>query len=494
MAVWNGRFTPQSGEPFDIKDLKIELADIQDRQMMRWTTLGPYANPFDPMNRIGGFQGTVALELKTWENEVLYDPEPMKVSFVVKPSVRIKYFGPSFFPCGAPVERALTRIPYRVEAEGIGFTPTSFRFQMVANSNPQPTDGTNSTVVVFDETRDADPESLSAGVGEEHNLSTPNPPDGQQSYTATLRVSATDGSGNEYQNAFAFIVHSPIEFYPAGPSQLAQVEPPQVIVGCYTAASLTGAGSVRTFSFAESRANAISFGTTEGWLSSKSLSNSKGSSISTTGGSVTVDNYGFILVENFSNTRSSANVTLGATETSGEDKDETKRGFDVWSNNAITSVIGKGSQGEQDSGGNSSTSGDGRNDVGNADSTTTTDLTTRGRSETNSGGLSISRNGSSSQSESEAYSTVEANGDSIGTFIIPYASAAYFVQRQRWMTPFNMYGFNVCGASELAGEIRTFNWLWPVSPVQGASCGELDTSKLEPTGCHIQPCDNAGPE
>jgi hypothetical protein len=232
-----------------------------------WDQLGPYGHPFTQRgDELGTFRGTVGVRWITPDHLTLDDPEPLAVTFAIKPSIVVRRFTPLTARCEGPVRRAFGGLPYDLTVEAVGFVPRSFTYVVSAVDAGYEGDAVRNEVI--------------DGATDSVVIVPPAVPLGARGYALVVRVRATDAGDRLLETTFAVGVHQPVEVTYGARPEVAEVYAPQVVSGCMHG-GLTG----RTVTYFERMAQTLERSTTyqwnQTWINSHSISASTSESVTT---------------------------------------------------------------------------------------------------------------------------------------------------------------------------------------------------------------------
>ena len=237
-----------------------EQAEAFERQLLTWSRVGPFNNPFTRDARHGLFQGTVQV-LNSYHQDGLEDLGPaVPFNLDIGPSVMIERFEPLHTECGVPAVRVIEGLPYRLKVRTSGISPERFIYEL---SNINEAEG----LTVFEH-------HYPGQVTSEDELGTSAElvlfnliPEGQQSYVSELRVIAVSADGDQIETALPISVHRPLEVVYDGSFELAERFEPVPVTGCIPG----GIGSNVSYSesVSETRTQSVSMKIRSEWSSSQ---------------------------------------------------------------------------------------------------------------------------------------------------------------------------------------------------------------------------------
>jgi hypothetical protein len=234
--VFRGTFTPDQGDPRPVELVVNPVFEGTEgeggRQILRWSRVGPFGNPFDPNGRPGVFDGEIQAETQAKDGLVTKGSRARDVKLEVLPSLLIEEFQPINADCSAPAARALAGVPYRLRVRAVGLRPVRFQYAL---DNVDGRDG----VVEFEHTYADDAPVTEDTLGvDEPVVFNPIPKD-KQFYVSVLRAVAWDADGRAVETVLPVSVHRPIEVSYGGKIELAERYEPIPVSSCIP-------GSVRT--------------------------------------------------------------------------------------------------------------------------------------------------------------------------------------------------------------------------------------------------------
>jgi hypothetical protein len=225
--TFHGTFRPDQGDPQPVNFTitpAIESTD-GDVQVLRWSRVGPFGNPFDRDGRPGLFRGQIIAETVSADGLVTRDAAPETVNLEILPSLLIEELQPVNAQCKAPALRALAGLPYRLKIRAVGIRPV--RYEYVVDD----VDG-RSGAVSFEHTYGADQPVTEDGLGEDEPVVFNPVPDDKQFAISVIRVVAYDAQGRSVETALPITVHRPMEVGYGGKIELAERYEPEAVSGC----------------------------------------------------------------------------------------------------------------------------------------------------------------------------------------------------------------------------------------------------------------------
>ncbi len=441
--LFEGHFLHNDGTVETVSS--IQDARIVDKSTMRWTSYGPYANPFTTSGSgIGTFEGTVAALITEPDGTAHADPQPIDVRFDVKPSLLVRGFQPLTASCNGNVLRGIGGASYRVEVEAIGFEPETITYTLAAPGILEfPTSVRHLTTDKID------------SVGDRGNFKLPQVPDGIPSYGAILTAQARDADGNLYSNAFGFTVHRPIGVFYNGNIEVGEVLEPTPVSGCIPG-GVNGRQVQYTESQAETRSRSYGVSWNQSWLASHTVA----SGSSETVGLSERNGVGFSTTDG-----QSFNWSLGG---------------EVGGTFGLDKLVSLGVKTSAEVGGERSrqTSNSVNRETGVNASSTTTETESVSQSAGGGVGEQFAWNVSSSQVISQGF-----GGQVIaGTFGVFYRQTLRLTRRAA------LVAYNQCGYATVVGEVDFTDWTWSPDLAIGNSCPPLPQSNLPSAQCYTPPC------
>jgi hypothetical protein len=442
--VFQGTFEAEDGTTTQV-DKAFEV-DRDDAGTLVWDRFGPYEVPFGPGDKIGVFEGTVAArtELKRSET-VLDDPDPLDVTFRIKPSILVHELQPTPASCAKPIKRAIEGAPYRIKVQAVGFEPQRFSYSLDAPGlqNIEPIRVRHAAKGKFDT------------LGERNTFRFPKIPDNLKSYTAKVFIQAEDRDGGTYSSVFGIGVHRPLDVFYNGNVEIAEIFAPQPVSSC-----IRGGINGRQVSYDETQVDSETrtweTNWEEEWLRRHTVSEGTERAIR----EQRVNSLGFSTSdeqlfrwEMSNEVRGSVGVPkvigleLAQTETSaGQTREEEER------------TINRESGLEQE------------------------ERTTRQEEieEANS-----QRRGGSFQRQ--VTSEERINRD-FGGEVIAGTAGVFYRQKVRMIRRAALVTYNACGIAQTIGEIDITDWNWSPDLALGDSCNPLPESNLPPAQCNVPPC------
>jgi hypothetical protein len=439
---FNGTFTDKSGASSPV-DLLVDTHRI-DSGTVRWTSFGPYGNPFGASpSSIGGFEGTVGARIVEPDGTTIDDPDPTSIHFDVLPSIVVHELEPITAQCAGSIERAIGGAAYRLRVEAAGFDPASFTYSLSQPFASTPDSVRHIATGPFDV------------IGDKGDFTLPDVPPDQESYSAVFTIQARDKTGADHESAFAVQVHRPLEIFYNGNVQVAELLEPVPVSGC-----IPGGQTGRTVEYNESmdetRTRSYELNWNESWLSSHTVSNGSMNMIGTS----ETNGVGFSTTDG-----TNWNWSLGS---------------QVSGNFSIGKLVELGVQvnGSVGGGGMMSNESSSSRQKGIDQSTTTTETTESSMQQGGQQGGAFTWMVSSSQTISHQF-----GGDVIaGTYGVFYRQTLRLLRRAAVVT------YNQCGAATVVADLDFQDWTWSPDLALGNQCPPFPESNLPKAQCVISPC------
>ena len=262
---FEGIFTDTLGRTTDVS-LSVnplyggkEVGD-DGRQILTWSRVGPYRNPFTRDGRNGLFQGTVQV-LNSYTDGTEEQGASIPFRLEIAPSISIEAFEPIHADCGAPAVRILPGIPYVLRVRASGIKPTRFIYEF-NNING------SEHVTTFDHSFNDGQVSQEDSVGASSEIVVFNPiADDLQSYVTGVRVIAYDDEGNFVETGLPIGVHRPVEVIYDGSYDLAERYEPIPVSGCIPGS--IGNNVTYSESISETRMQSVTMTVSNTWSSTE---------------------------------------------------------------------------------------------------------------------------------------------------------------------------------------------------------------------------------
>lgn len=440
---FNGRFVSTDGTSLPV-NFEVSPKRV-DASTLRWTSFGPYNNPFGSRgNEIGTFEGTIAGKYTNAAGESVEDEEPLPVFFAVKPSIIVHELQPLSASCNGAAKRALGGASYRLRVEAAGFEATSFTYTLAIPALKMPP---VSVRHVADGRFDS--------VGERGDFTMPAVPEDMQSYQAIVTIEARDTEGNIHGSTFAIGVHRPIEIYYNGNVEVAEVYPPVPVSACIPGGD-TGRNVEYQETMEETRSRSYELSWNDSWVASHTVSTGSSETI----GLHETNGVGFSTTD-----EENWNWSLGA---------EIEGSF------GLSKLVSLGLKvsGSIGGGGSHSTNNSTSRETGIDTSQTTTDTEEASTSIGGENGGGIAWQVSSSNSISRGF----------GGKVVPRTFGVFYRQTLRLMRRASIVTYNQCGAANVVGDVDFSDWAWSPDLATGSDCPPLPVSNLPEAQCLIPPC------
>lgn len=441
--LFEGQFLHNDGTVEPVSS--VQDARVLDKSTLRWTSFGPFENPFTADGRgIGTYEGTVAARITNADGTEQADPQPIDISFDVKPSLLVNGFQPLSASCNGNVLRGIGGASYRVEVEAIGFDPETITYTLSAPALQR--DPISVRHIVSGKTD---------SVGDRGNFSLPQVPNDFPSYGAILTAQARDAEGNIYQNAFAFQVYRPLAVYYNGNVDVGEVLAATPVSGCIPG-GVNGREVQYTESQAETRSRNYAVSWNESWLASHTVASGSSETI----GLSERNGVGFSTTDG-----QSFNWSLGS---------------EVGGTFGLDGLVSLGVKANAEVGGmrSQSTQNSVNRETGVNASSTTTETESVSQSAGQQQGEQFAWNVSSSQVISQGF----------GGHVIAGTFGVFYRQTLRLTRRAALVAYNQCGYATVVGEVDFTDWTWSPDLAIGNSCPPLPVSNLPAAKCYSQPC------
>jgi hypothetical protein len=440
---FNGRFVAEDGSSmpvnFEVTPKRVDASTV------RWTSFGPYNNPFGVRgNEIGRFEGTIAGKYTNAAGESFEDQEPLPLYFAVKPSIIVHELQPLSASCNGAAKRALGGASYRLRVEAAGFDPASYTYTLAIPALKMPP-------VAVRHGADGRFDS----VGDRGDFTMPAIPEDMQSYQAIISIEAKDTLGNNHQSTFAIGVHRPIEIYYNGNVEVAEVYAPVPVSAC-----IPGGDTGRTVEYQESmeetRNRSYELNWNDSWVASHTVS---------TGSSETIGLHETNGVGYSTTDEENWNWSLGA---------EIEGSF------GLSKLVSLGLKvsGSVGGGGSHSNQSSTSRETGIDTSQTTTDTEEASMSVGGENGGGIAWEVSSSNTIARGF----------GGKVVARTFGVFYRQTLRLMRRASIVTYNQCGAANVVGDVDFSDWAWSPDLATGSDCPPLPVSNLPVAQCLIPPC------
>lgn len=252
--VFDGTFARAGGgeEPVSLSQPLVR----SDDGALRWTTFGPFGNPFTPTNPdIGTFHGKIGVQVTMADGSVTTEDRPLPIDFEVKPSIVVTELQPTTAACEKAALRLIGLLSYKMKAMALGFEALSFDYEIKTPEIVLGTDG--QPTMAFDAQGNAQlltrtvSHAVSAPVDSvegEEAIALPAVPADRKRYGVLFSISARTATGETVRSAFGMTAHRPLEFDSMG-STLTQIYPAEPVSSC-----IPGGDQGREVGYSESQA------------------------------------------------------------------------------------------------------------------------------------------------------------------------------------------------------------------------------------------------
>jgi hypothetical protein len=225
-----GQFTDTLGQSNNV-DLTIfpvyggkEIGD-DGRDILTWSRVGPFKNPFTRDARNGLFRGTIRV-INEYNDGMVEEGQSTPFNLEIGPSIMIDALQPIDADCGAPAVRILPGIPYMLRVKVSGLRANRFVYRI---NNVNGVEG----VSTFEHTLNPGQVSQEDTVGEISEMIVFNQvPNDLQSYVSGIQIAAYDEDGYTVESALPIGVHRPMEIVYDGSVKLAERYEPIPVSGC----------------------------------------------------------------------------------------------------------------------------------------------------------------------------------------------------------------------------------------------------------------------
>lgn len=495
--VFNGTFFRGGGGEERVVDLK-QPVQRTDGGSFRWTTFGPFGNPFTPKNPdIGTFRGNVKLLVTKNDGTQSTDDRPLPVEIEVKPSIILTELQPTIVEtdCGKPALRLIGQLSYKMKAQAIGFKPSVIEYQfttpgVVADNEGRPTlekDASGKPMSKVTTVSHEVSQPFDAIDGTEV-ITLPPVPDDMKNYGVIFNLTARDETGRYVRSTFGMTAHKPLEIYDDNRYALAEIYPAVPVSGCFpggpngrearyedTKTETKQRSVTITLSSHWTKGEENSFSTTDGRSYSSSKTETNGYS-KTTGTQNTIS----------SETNGSNTSGLSTTWNAGGNAGVDIKVFNVGGSYGYSRQTDTGSS----SGWSKGTSTTTFDQETVEHSTATTDTNEVNHSETNGQSNSSSVGGDQTESQEWSVSSAQTIGNSISGAIVANRSGQWYRQLARYTRRQFVIAYNLCGDGDAIGDITGQDWVWSVDLADGPDCKTPPQTTLEKPQCLLPPCDN----
>jgi hypothetical protein len=515
--VFEGTFTHPDGrsEPvsFTQRTNRLEAGAV------RWTTFGPFNNPFTPqMPDVGTFMGKAGVRVTMADGSTTMDENPIPMTFEVKPSIVLTELQPTTAECGKPALRLIGAMAYKMKAMAVGFNPTSieYAFQtpgVVPDASGRPVIQTQEDGnALYQTTRLAHAMTSNVDeIGEDEALVLPPVPVDVPGYGVVFAITARDAEGRKVSTTFGMTAHNPIEVFYDGRFDLAQIYPATPVSSC-----IPGGQQGRSVDYSEAqtetRQRQLSVTLSKSWLKSEenNWSTSDGKTVTTS--TTNTDSW-----SNSKSTSNSFSFTRSRSDTTGvsfnwSDSKGTVKGWNAKGEGKVSfglfgtgAEVGGGGGYHSDKTTNSTRGGErsSSSTTGWSQGTTNTetDTSTTGGSTATTDSTAVTTTNTKGGSESESEGTGEAETDSwtvsssqtiqrgfsasviAGTYGVFYRQMARYTRRAFVMV------YDKCGEGDVVGDLTLQDYVWAPDLALSEQCPPLPTSNFPAPQCYFPPCD-----
>ena len=504
--IFVGKFKRGDGGEEDINI--TQPASRSDAGTIRWTTLGPFQNPFTPSNPdIGVFEGKVGIKTTLNDGTEQIDDKPLPIRFTVKPSIIVTELQPVEADCGKPAIRLIGQMTYKIKATTIGFKATNINYQFrIPNTVPDV-----SGRPVLDTDSGGSPQYrvtqlvLDPNVPQKQDqkaFTLPPVPEDIPSYGVIFGIVATDAEGNKVASTFGMTAHRPLDVFHDGRYQLAQVYPAQPVSAC-----IPGGQQGRSVDYSEAntetRTRSVSITLSKNFTKGEdnNWSTTDGKSIQTS--KTEQDGYSksqtnsnsFTFERNASNT-TGVSYTASSTQTKGVNASVGIKpaggligGAEVggnleWSNTNAKTNSSSSTNGWSQS--NTTTNSE-TNETNH--STATTDSTSVSKSDTKGGSTSINEGEGKANNDGWVVSSSDTIQRGFGGSVIANTYGVFYRQMARYTFRSFVLAYNMCGEGDIIGEVAQQDYIWAPDLALSNACPPLPQSNLPKPQCYLPPCD-----
>jgi hypothetical protein len=483
----------------------------------RWTTFGPFANPFTPKDPdIGVFTGKVGVKVTRSDGTTDMDERPLPVRFEVKPSILITELQPTTAQCEKPALRLIATMAYKLKAKALGFDATEFEYafkapRMALDSGGLPVMESGAggapkytttllNHAVGDAGKKSKPTTDATDVIEESEaFQMPPLPSDRPNYGVIFVVTARDGEGRAVRSTFGMTVHDPLEVVYDGRFDLAQVYAAQPVSGC-----IPGGEASRSVTYEESkterRQRELKVTISSNWLKSdqNTWSTSDGKSVSNS--KTVTDGYSRThgTENSFSFTKSHSDTTgvsfnwSDAVAVHGEAKVGFKPfglGADAGGGVTNTTTVG-GSRSSSTTNGTSETNSRSEsNEATQSHSTATTDETEINHTDSKGGSSTNDKGGGKDNAQGWTVTSEDTIQRGFGGDVIAHTYGVFYRQMARYTRRAFILEHDKCGESDVVGDVTMQDFVWAPDLALSKECPPLPKTNLPKAQCFLPPCD-----
>lgn len=487
--VFDGTFARAGGGEEHVA--LVQRGERVDPRTIRWTTFGPFGNPFTPSNPdIGVFRGKVGVRVTLADGAVTMDDSPVPIELEVQPSIIVADLQPTTATCDQPALRLIGQMSYKMRTLALGFTPTRIEYAFKTPEIVQDSGGNSvfaldaegvpnyrTTTVAHDVAAPVDT------VDGSEALALPAVPPDRAKYGVVFSIVAHDNAGRTIQSTFGMTVHKPLEIYNDPRFSLAQIYPAEPVSSC-----LDGGKEGRVVSYSEGntatrqRTSTLSLSTS--WLKSdeNTWSTADGKTVATSQSGMDA----FARSHGTSNTFSFEPRGSTTTDISFKWQDSTAGGSSGEVTIPITprllSVQGdKSSESGWNIGGGDATT----DETTSSRSTATTDWRSIEKTDTTGG----TPPASADPRQAENWTVTSARTiDEFHGSIVAGTSGVFYRQLARYTRKAFVLEYTKCGESEVIGDVTLQDYVWAPDLALGTECRPLPRTNLPQPACRLSPC------
>jgi hypothetical protein len=443
----------------------IELDHESDGALV-WHRFGPYQIPFSRAgNTLGTFEGEV------FATNFSYDGREQRqeqgtfhgLSFQVLPSLVIRdLHAGGVSDTGTPFEsscnftgtRLLNFVPYQMQVEAVGFSPSSFTYTISAGLMGETGPAQESTSVEHLATTTID------SLGDIEDFRFAEVPMGVPVYRASVTIDAVADDGSHFEQLLMVTVHQPLYVRYLGGVEIAEIMEAQPVSGC-----LHGGLNGTTVTYSEMTSDVRTISSTEtfstGWQDTYTESHTDtygeaGSEVNKIGFS-TQDQRNW-------NWNVNGSVMAGG-----------EAGVPLVANGKVELRVGAG----RDWGGSHTDTTVGEQSWQQTASYSAALAQTEAHAET------------ITQARSEMWSITSSHSESLGIsqFLLPNYFGVFYRQTTRMIRQGEIIAMDLCGNETIIGTIVLNDYTWAPDFAMGTACPPLPESGMPPAQCLIPPCD-----
>lgn len=520
--VFDGTFTHPDGRTENVS--MSQEANRIEAGAVRWTSFGPFNNPFTSGEPdVGVYTGKVGIRFTSPDGTQTTDEEPLQVRFEVKPSIVITELQPTSASCGKPALRLIGAMPYKLRAKAIGFNATNIDYQFTVPSIIPDQDGkpafdvdkdgkAQTTVTRFSHAMVGNEDAID---GKKDVLTLPPVPMDVPNYGVIMAVTAKDDQGHQVSTTFGMTAHRPLEVFYDGRFQLSQIYPAEPVSAC-----IPGGQQGRSVDYSEAktetRARTLSVTLSKSLVKTDENNWSTSDGKTVTHGTTTTDGY-----SKTHGTQNSFSFTQEHSDTSGVTFDwsnsHTDSNMDGWMEHGEGKVsfkpfgvgveLGGGAQHDHQAGHSdtSTTGGSRSNSTTNGwtkgETDTTLDQQTVDHSEATTDSTAVSTTNTKGGSASTQQGTGEADQDAwtvsssdtiqrgFGGTVIANTYGAFYRQLARYTRRAFVLEYNMCGEGDVVGDLTLQDYVWAPDLALSDQCPPLPKTNFPEPQCFMSPCD-----